>query len=74
MAESATSVGSFAFFGLFAMVSLSPLTNTHPARLQSSPQQGAQPENMPVQQSKAALNTRAFPLHPPNILLGERCE
>jgi len=56
------------------MVSLSPLTNTHPARLQSSPQQGAQPENMPVQQSKAALNTRAFPLHPPNILLGERCE
>ncbi len=51
-----------------------PSYNTHPARLQSSPQQGAQPENMPVQQSKAALNARAFPLHPPNILLGERCE
>jgi len=56
------------------MVSLSPLTNTHPERLQSSPQQGAQPETYPVEQSKAALNARAFLLHPPNILLVERCE
>jgi hypothetical protein len=51
------------------MVSLSPLTKTRPERLQSFPQQGAQPETYPVKQSKAAHNTRALPLHPRNILL-----
>ncbi len=72
MAESATSVGSFAFFGLFAMVSLSPrylYASGAVAIVPASRKAG----NMPINGRK--LRTpRTCPHHPENILLAERYE
>ena len=71
MAESATSVGSLAFLGLFAMFSPTPLTCTHPAVL-AKPQARSRIHNPP----RTAKRARRQPvrIHPRRILWVERCE
>jgi len=73
MAESATSVGSFTFLGVFAMFSLCPLTFTRYASDEScvGPPQ-ARSRKMPLN----GRSTRIPRLvrYNQNILLAERCE
>ena len=63
MAESATSVGSLTFLGLFAMFSLSPLTFTHPADLAQCPPQARSRHHAP-RGTQARPSPAACPLHP----------
>ena len=73
MAESATSVGSLTFLGLFAMFSLSP------RYLYASPRGLAAIAPRKTEASAMPCGAKARPIfglsdHPENILLGERYE
>src|SRR5260370_41322095 len=65
MAESATSVGSLTFLGLFAMFSLSPrFTFTHPGEYCANAPRKLEADPMPHAGRKNATLPPACPLHP----------
>ena len=77
MAESATSVGSLTFLGLFAMFSLSPRVTFYASRnsLARTPLASSKPVIMPrAGRAKRQHVGRLVRYHPANILLARRRE
>src|SRR6266853_3136570 len=65
MAESATSVGSLTFLGLFAMFSLSPrVTITHPGDYRANAPASPKPLSCPTPVAKPRRSRRLCPPHP----------